>query len=175
MNSLKWTPILKNAWTWLGVFSLALSLLGVSYPTLRTKVEEMVTNQIAQKFAEPRIRETFQEAANTKGRELLLNEIQPVVTRFRADLQKEYQAVYEEVSRIRIQNNLPVLGGKAILQGGREAFEKIIRVVKSESEMNSLKKAAIEETSRVVMNLSDPSFMIPALIITLNDSSQIAN
>ena len=67
--------ILKSGWTWLGVFSLALALLGASYPTLRAKVEEMVTSQLARRFAEPRIRETFQEVAENQASEMLRNEI----------------------------------------------------------------------------------------------------
>jgi hypothetical protein len=94
--------ILKSGWTWLGAFSLGLVLLGSSYLTIRARVEEAVTSQIAQRFTEPHIRETFQEVAENQASKMLKDEIQPAVDRFRADLQNEYQAVSEEVSRLRL-------------------------------------------------------------------------
>jgi len=141
--------ILKSGWTWLGAISLGLVLLGSSYLTIRARVEEVVTSQIAQKFAETRIRETFQKAAENQASKMLKDEIQPAVEQFRADLQNEYQAVLEEVSRLRIQNNLPILGDRAISEADRGALEEITSIAQTAPENSSLRKAAIEEFKRV--------------------------
>ena len=141
--------ILKRWWFWAGSLGLLLALFGVSYPTIRAKVEEMVTSQIAQRFAQPRTRDTFQEVAENQASNMLRDEIQPAVDRFRADLQKEYQAVSEEVSRLRIQNKLPILGDKAISQADRQSLEEIYHIVQTAPEHSSLKKVAIEQLERV--------------------------
>jgi hypothetical protein len=167
--------ILKRWWFWAGFCSLLLALFGVSYPSLRAKVEGIVTSQIAQKFAEPRIRETFQEVAENQASKMLKEEIQPAVDRFRADLQNEYQAVLEEVSRIRIQNNLPILGDKAVSEYDREAYEEIIRVAQTAPENSSLKRAAIEEMLRVKAMYTGSNygrlFQLPSLTVTLEDGA----
>ena len=142
--------ILKRWWFWAGFCSLLITLLGASYVSIRAKVEEVVTSHIAQRFAEPRIRETFQEVANTTARELLLNKIQPAVDRFRADLQNEYQAVSEEIKSLKLQSNLPFLGDKAIKHDDREAFEEIIRITRTAPEDSPLKKFAIDEVRRFI-------------------------
>jgi DNA-binding transcriptional regulator GbsR (MarR family) len=135
--------IFKNGWSWLGFAGLLLALCGLSYPAIRYELNKLVSEQIAKRFAEPRIRETFQEVAEKQASEMLRNEIQPAVERVLDNLQNEYQAVSEEVSRLRIQNNLHMLGDRAISQGDREAFKEITRIAQTETEMNSLKKALI--------------------------------
>jgi hypothetical protein len=159
--------ILKRWWFWAGFCSLLLALFGVSYPTIRAKVEEIVTSQIAQKFADPRIRETFQEVAENQASKMLRNEIQPEVTRFRdetttqvqnfqvfldnlkADLQKEYQTLSEEVSRLKTRNGLTVLGDKAISDGDSEALDELQNLSKDSVNLTT-KAAAIAEYRRVV-------------------------
>ena len=163
--------ILRSGWTWAGFFSLLLALFGVSYPTLRANVEEMVTSQIAQRFAEPRFRERLQEVAEKQASKMLRDEIQPEVDRFRADLQREYQALSEDVSRVTLLNSLPDLAYKASSQNDREAFEKITRVAQTETEMNSLKRRAIEEIRGVVTSLSALHFSTASPTVTLEDGT----
>jgi len=159
--------ILNNAWTWAGFFSLLLALLGASYVTIRAKVEEIVTSQIAQRFAQRNIRETFQDVAKKQAREMLRNEIQPEVTRFRdetttqvqnfqvfldnmkADFQREYLTLAEEVSRLKQRNYLTALGDKAISEGEREALNELARVAEMEN-AEFLKAASIAEIRRVL-------------------------
>jgi hypothetical protein len=142
--------ILKSGWTWAGFFSLLLAILGTSYVTIRSKVEGIVTGQIAQKFAEPRIRETFQEVAENQASKMLKDEIQPAVGRFRADLQNEYQAVSEEIKPLKLLSNLPLLGDKALNHDDREAFEEIIHIAQTAPENSPLKNSAIGEVQKFI-------------------------
>jgi uncharacterized protein (DUF885 family) len=98
--------------------------------TIRAKVEEIVTRQIAQKFAEPRISQKLQEVAENQASAILRNEIHPAVDRFRADLQNEYQAVSEEIEPLKLQKNLPALTHQDFTQDDKEAVEEIIRITK---------------------------------------------
>lgn len=66
------------------------------------EVENLINARISQQFAEPRIRETFQEVAENQASKILKEEIQPAVDRFRADLQNEYQALSEEIEAIKL-------------------------------------------------------------------------
>ena len=82
------------------------------------------------------------------------NEIQPEVSRvadevkkfecflygMKDDLQREYQTFVEEVARLRIQANLPVLADKAISEGDKVALEEITRIAQAETDMNALKR-----------------------------------
>jgi hypothetical protein len=47
------------------------------------------------------------------------------------NIQKEYQTLSEEVSRVKLQDYLPVLRNKAVSQGNREAFKEITRIARS--------------------------------------------
>jgi hypothetical protein len=154
--------ILKRWWFWAGFCSLLLALFGVSYPTIRAKVEEIVTSQIAQKFADPRIRETFQEVAENQAGKMLRDEIQPVVDQFRADLQREYQAVSEEIEPLKLQSILPFIRDKALNHNDREAFDQIIRIAKAAPENSPLKNSAIGEIRNFinqVTGLSEAQFI----------------
>jgi hypothetical protein len=158
--------MLKSGWTWAGILSLLLAILGVSYPAIRAKVEEMVTSQIAQKFADPRIRETFQEVAVNQASKMLKDEIQPEVNRFRnetnekvqdfqgfldklrADFQKEYKTLSEEVSRLKQRNDLTILGDRAITEGNRQALDELERLEEINQDY-TVKIAAESEIRRV--------------------------
>jgi hypothetical protein len=170
--------ILKNGWTWAGFFSLLLAILGTSYVTIRSKVEGIVTSQIEQRFAEPRIRETFQEVAENQASKMLRDEIQPAVDRFRADLQKEYQTVAEEVARVKLLNSLPILADKAILEYDRGALNELNRIAQTDTEMNPLKRAAIAEIKRVEIGytggfggLPDRIQFLPSLTVISEDGT----
>jgi hypothetical protein len=113
------------------------------------------------------------------------NEIQPEVSRIvgeikkfeiflndmKDSLQKEYQMVSTEVARLRIQNNLPILGDKAISEGNRISFEEILRIIQTETEMNSLKKAAIQEIERVLRGLQGLYWPEGGVNIILDDGT----
>jgi hypothetical protein len=164
--------MLKRWWFWAGFCSLLIGLLGASYVSVRAKVEEIVTRQIAKKFAEPHIRETFQEVAEKQASKMLGEEIQPAVERFRVDLHTEYQHVSDEISRIKLLNNLPVLGDKAILEGDRKAFEEIIRIAEAEHENTALKISAMAELHSIKFSYSEPPDWIgPSLSVTLEDGT----
>jgi len=159
--------ILKRWWFWAGFCSLLLALFGVSYPTLRAKVEEMVISQIAHRFAEPRIRDTFQEVAENQASKMLGDEIQPEVTRFydettkqlqnfqgfldnlKADFQREYQTLSDEVSKLKTRNYLTALGDKAISDGNREAYDELSQLSDNKID-NATKIAANAEIRRVI-------------------------
>jgi hypothetical protein len=132
--------IFKNVHWWITLPVVYLALFGLSYYRIQTGLQELLISRVAKQFEEPRIRDTFQEVANTKASELLTNEIQPAVTQFRADLQNEYQAVSEEIELLKLQNNLPILSTKAISQGDREALEEILRIAQTAPENSPLKK-----------------------------------
>jgi hypothetical protein len=167
--------IFRNGHWWVAMPVVFLGLFGVSYFSIKSQLEDLMITRIAQQFEEPRIRETLQEVAESQASKILLNEIQPAVDRFRADLQNEYQTVSEEVSRIRIQNNLQILGDKAISEYDREAYEEIIRVAKTAPENSPLKRAAIEEMRRVKAMYTGSNysrlFRLPSLTVTLEDGA----
>jgi hypothetical protein len=112
-----------------------------------------VTSQIPQKFADPRIRETFQEVAENQASKMLRDQIQPAVDRFRADLPKEYQVVSEEIEPLKLQNNLPVLAYESISQDDREAFEEIRRIAQMAREKTALKNSAIREIEMITSQM----------------------
>ena len=111
-----------------------------SHFTIKGALESLMISRIDQEFREPRIEATMQKVINDKASEMLTNEIQPMVERFRADLQNEYQAVSEEIESLKLQSNLPFLGDKAIKHDDREAFEEIIRIARTAPEDSPLKK-----------------------------------
>lgn len=127
------------------------------------ELENLINARISQQFAEPRIRETFQEVAENQASKMLRGEIQPAVDRFRDNLQREYQMLSAEFSRVKLLNSLPIYGDKAILEGDRGALNEINRIAQAETEMNPLKKAAIEEIRRV-KNWYTPGFGLPERI-----------
>ena len=155
--------ILKSFWIVACFVSLLLALLGASYVTIRNRVNELVS----QKFAEPYVRETFQDVAKTRASEMLTNEIQPEVTRFydettkqvqnfqgfldnlKSDFQNQYQTLSEEVSRLKKRNDLTVLGDRAISDGDSEALDELQILSKDSADLTT-KAAAIAEYRRVV-------------------------
>jgi hypothetical protein len=159
--------IFKNVHWWITLPVVYLALFGVSYYRIQTGLQELLISRVAKQFEEPRIRETFQEVAENQASKMLRNEIQPEVTRFRdetttqvqnfqvfldnlkADLQKEYQTLSEEVSRLKTRNGLTVLGDKAISDGDSEALDELQNLSKDSVNLTT-KAAAIAEYRRVV-------------------------
>ena len=142
--------IVKSVHWWIAFPLFWIAVLVGSHFTIKGALESLMISRIDQEFREPRIQATMQKVINDKASEMLTNEIQPAVDRFRADLQREYQTVAEEVARLRIQSNLPILGDMAISQGDKAALEEIIRISQEETNSSALKKAATEEIIRVV-------------------------
>jgi hypothetical protein len=89
----------------------------------------------------------------------------------RENLQKDYQILSEEVSHLRIQNNLPMLGDKAISEGDRVALEEIRSVARMAPENSSLKNAALEQIRRVVGSLPNASLNRASLAEILGDET----
>ena len=112
--------IVKSVHWWIAFPLFWIAVLVGSHFTIKgPTLESLMISRIDQEFREPRIQATMQKVINDKASEMLTNEIQPAVDRFRADLQREYQTVAEEVARLRIQYNLPILGDMAISQGDK--------------------------------------------------------
>jgi hypothetical protein len=89
----------------------------------------------------------------------------------RENLQKDYHILSEEVSHLRIQNNLPMLGDKAISEGDRVALEEIRSVAQMAPENSSLKNAAFEQIRRVVSSLSTAPLNRTSLAEILGDET----
>ena len=120
-------------------------LVGSNY-SIRGALENLMISRIDQEFREPHIQELMQRVVNTKATEMLTNEIQPEVTRFynettkqvqtfqgfldnlKADFQREYQTLSDEVSKLKTRNYLTVLGDKAISDGNRETYDELNRI-----------------------------------------------
>jgi hypothetical protein len=164
--------IFKNFHWWIAMPLFYLGFLVLSVYSIKNHLENLTITRISHQFAEPHIRETFQEVAENQASKMLKDEIQPAVERFRADLLKEYQTVSDELSRIKLLAYLPVLSDQAISEGDREAFEEIIRIAEEETENSPLKKVAIEQMNRIKGSFSKPSsFIGPSLIVTLEDGT----
>jgi hypothetical protein len=142
--------IVKSVHWWIAFPLFWVAVLVGSHFTIKGALESLMISRIDQEFREPRIQATMQKVINDKASEMLTNEIQPAVERFRADLQNEYQAVSEEIKSLKLQSNLPFLDDKAIKHDDREAFEEIIRITRTAPEDGPLKKSAIDEVRRFI-------------------------
>jgi hypothetical protein len=151
--------IVKSVHWWIAFPLFWIAIIVGSHFTIKGTLESLMISRIDQEFREPRIQATMQKVINDKASEMLTNEIQPAVDRFRADL----LTVSDELSRIRNINKLlaylPVLRAKAISEDDRAAFEEIIRIAQTETEMSPLKKAAMDEIRIVV-----PPIVLPIVL-----------
>jgi hypothetical protein len=87
------------------------------------------------------------------------------------NLKREYHVLSENVSRVRLENDIPVLGDRANSKGDRESLIEIIRIAESETEMSALKKVAMEEITKVVGKLPNSFRYNHPLTVTLDDST----
>jgi hypothetical protein len=94
--------LLKSGWTWLGTFGLLLAICGVSFPAIRAGLQTIVINSIAQRFEEPRIRETLVEVARGEAQELLRKQVSPTVENFKNEVTEQvrnFQAFLEKTEQ----------------------------------------------------------------------------
>ena len=111
--------IVKSVHWWIAFPLFWIAVLVGSHFTIKGALESLMISRIDQEFREPRIQATMQKVINDKASEMLTNEIQPAVDRFRADLQKEYQTVSERSHDLSYRTLFPILGDKAISEGDR--------------------------------------------------------
>ena len=113
--------IVKSVHWWIAFPLFWIAVLVGSHFTIKGALESLMISRIDREFKDEKIQETMQRVVNTKAKEMLENTIQPEVNRFRdettkqmedfqAFLQKEYQTVSEEVSKLKQRNHLAILG-----------------------------------------------------------------
>jgi hypothetical protein len=95
--------IVKSVHWWIAFPPFWVAVLVGSHCTIKGALESLMISRIDQEFREPRIQATMQKVINDKASDMLTNEIQPAVERFRADLQNEYQAVSEEIKSLKLR------------------------------------------------------------------------
>jgi hypothetical protein len=122
--------IFKNFHWWIAMPLFYPGFLGVSVYSIKSHLENLTITRISQQFAEPRIRETFQEVAENQASKMLRDEIQPAVDQFRADLQKEYQAVSEESNRLNYKTISPYSPIKLSLKMTEKHLKKLFVLLK---------------------------------------------
>ena len=150
--------IIKNVHWWI-VFPLFWTavLVGSNY-TVRGALENLMISRIDREFKEEHIQKTMQHVVNNKAKEMLENEIQPAVDRFRdettaqgenfqvfldnlkVDFQKEYQTLSKEISRLKARNYLTLLSDRIISESDTESLTQLERLSEEEQEILVLRQ-----------------------------------
>jgi hypothetical protein len=117
-NPVAWR-IVKSVHWWIAFPLFWIAVLVGSHFTIKGALEKLMISRIDQEFREPRIQKTVQEVVKTNASEMLTNEIQPEVFRFKdevttqvqnfqvfldslkADFQRDYQALSKEILQLK--------------------------------------------------------------------------
>lgn len=136
-----WKRIKKRSLTYLVLFSAFWTLLfGYSLLEIPKKIKTLVT----EKFAEPKVKETFTEVAEKQAKTIIEDQIQPerenieieigsfrtYLDTSRKNFSEKYETLAEEVTFLKERNRLLRLGDKAITDGDRKALAKLVSIAK---------------------------------------------
>ena len=160
--------ILRNkllTWTVVG-FTILAGITGLSLWGIKERIEANMEKLVAAQFEEPRIQQVVRQVAAERASSLLAEQVNPEVTKFKADVQQEllefnkylhnlkehyqagYQKLSEELAVLKARNRITRLGDKGIHDASREALEKL-ETIKSKSEDPAIRGAADSEIMRI--------------------------
>lgn len=155
-----WRNVFKRVLLFAGIISL---LTGVSLFGIYKKLTSVVTNRIAAQFEEPRIKETLQNVAKTRAKDIINQHVDPELSKFRKDLSektkeserylskmknefdKNNKAISSELSKLQDRNKILDLGDDAIAGMSFRAYSELFKFLNNPS----LTDAAVSELLKV--------------------------
>jgi len=130
----------KKQVTWLlwkqilAVLLVILALLGGSLWEIYERLGQKVETLVAKQFKEPRIQEVVNNVAATKAEALLIEQINPEVAKFKAEINSQIEEIRSIVARIETL--------KAQSDSNAKQIEKVLSSARrSEQEIEKFKKA----------------------------------
>ena len=96
--------LFKPVITWLGVLSLVFGVgLWQAYLGATKQLQGLLVERISLEFEQPRIRQTIRDVASENTKELLKNEIQPEVVKFKAEIGSDLKKIQTIVKSAQTQ------------------------------------------------------------------------
>lgn len=128
--------IWKKLFRWLGVLTI---LFGVSV----WQTYKYIQKSIADKFAEPSIKDTLIQVAESQAAQIISNQVRPAVeeiqkeaeifdgnlTQLRSKYHADYEKLKSEVNYLKVRNDVTRLADEAMAEGSRISYEKLRQTI----------------------------------------------
>ena len=161
----------KTVITWLGVLSLIFGIgFWQAYRGATKQLQGLLLKSISYEFEQPRIRQTIRNVASKNTKEILENEIQPEVVKFKAEIGSDLKKIKSIVNSAQAQlNDLTTLieMEDSARYGSRAAFSQLIQLGTRNDTLGRMAQHCI---SMIFKNLSkyrtvpESSFKLPFTI-----------